>query len=254
MSGQKRDLIARGERGSVPFGTAIFVGLRLLDPLLQRYLLVTSPPSSIAPRLGLSAPSPPPTGGPNISFTGLSSYQSLVWGMSIGSASKHIFWILGICQEPLYPSTAFAVGLFNTVFNSVNSLAFTAASDNPFYFQPYSVYFGTILYIAGILTETIGEIQRKRFKDKPENEGKICKSGLFSVVRHASYLGYTLWRAGYALSTGGPILGVAVASFFAYDFVTRAVPVMDTYMTQKYGEQWAKTKRDVPYALIPGIW
>lgn len=253
MSGQNRDLIARGERGSVPVGTALFVSLRLLDPLLQRYILVKSPLSAIAPHMGLSAPGAPPTGGPNISLTGLSPYESLIWGLSIGSAAKQIFWILGTCQEPVYPSAAIAVGLFNTVFNSVNSLAFTMASDNPYY-SGYSIYLGTSLYIVGILTETIGEIQRKRFKDKPENKGKICKTGLFSVVRHASYFGYTLWRAGYALSSGGPLLGALVASFFISDFATRAIPVMDDYMTRKYGEQWAKTKRDVPYALIPGIW
>ena len=254
MSTPKRDLVARGERGSVPLGTALFVGLRLLDPFLQRYILVSSPLSALAPRLGLSSPSPPPAGGALLPLTGLTPYQSLIWAFSIGSAAKHIFWALVTSKESIYPSTGVAVGLFNAVFNSVGSLAFTTASDNPFYFQPYSIYAGTFLYVTGILTETIGEIQRKNFKDKPENEGKIFRGGLFSVVRHASYLGYTLWRAGYALASGGPILGAAVASFFIYDFASRAVPVMDDYMTKRYGEQWAKTKQQVPYALIPGLW
>lgn len=253
MSGRNRDLGVRGERGRDPLGTALYVGLRLLDPLLQRYILAKSPLSAIAPRTRLSAPGGTLTGGPIIPFTGLSPGQSLIWSLSIGSAAKHIFWILTTCQEPIYPSVAIAVGVINIVLNSVNSLAFTVASDNPFY-PGYSIYLGTSLYIVGILTETTGEIQRKRFKDKPENEGKICKNGWFSVVRHPSYLGYTLWRAGYALSSGGPLLGALVALLFVYDFTTRAIPVLDDYMTRKYGHQWAKTKRDVPYALIPGIW
>ena len=253
MSDAQRDLIARGERGSAPLGTAIFVGLRLLDPFLQRYILANSPLSSVSPYLGLSPPSPPPTGGPLLTLTGLTPYQSLIWGLSVGSAAKHIFWILGTCREPVYPPAAVVVGVFNSAMNGINSLAFTVASDNPLYLGPYSIYVGTTLYVIGILTETIGEIQREIFKDKPENRGKICKKGLFSVVRHASYLGYTLWRAGYALSSGGPLWGATVASFFLYDFATRAIPVMDNYMSGKYGEQWAKTKRDVPYALIPGI-
>jgi len=145
----------------------------------------------------------------------------------------------------MYPSAAIAVGVFNTV----NSLAFTLASHNPSY-SPYDIHFGTALYLVGILTETVGEIQRKRFKDKPENGGEICKSGLYSVVRNVSYF----WRTGYALGSGGSVFGTAVASFFIYDFATRAIPVMDSYMTQKYGKQWAQTKQEVPYALIPGIW
>jgi protein-S-isoprenylcysteine O-methyltransferase Ste14 len=253
MSGNRRDLIARGERGSVPLGTAFFIGLRLLDPLLQRYILLKSPLSVLAPRLGFSAHGDPPSGGSILSFTGLTPFQSLIWGFSVGSAAKHIFWILGTCQEPLYPSAAIAVGVFNTVFNTVNSLAFTLASDNPSY-SPYDIHFGASLYLVGILTETVGEVQRKRFKDKPENQGKICKSGLYSVVRNVSYLGYTLWRTGYAFASGGSVFGTAVASFFIYDFATRAIPVMDSYMTQKYGKQWTRTKQEVPYALIPGIW
>ncbi|KAK5044999.1 hypothetical protein LTR84_010147 [Exophiala bonariae] len=149
-------------------------------------------------------------------------------------------------QNPLYPSAAIAIGVFNTVFNTVNSLVFTLASHNPSC-SHYDIHFGTAWYLVGIITETVGEIQRKGFKEKPDNKGKICKSGLYSVVRNVSYFGYTLWRTGYALGAGG-------ASFFIYDFATRAIPVMDSYMTQKHGKQWAQTKQEVPYALIPGIW
>jgi protein-S-isoprenylcysteine O-methyltransferase Ste14 len=77
---------------------------------------------------------------------------------------------------------------------------------------------------------------------------------LFSVVRHVPYAGYTLWRTGYALASGGPLWAAAVSAFFLYDFCSRSVPILDSYMSKKYGERWEKVKRDVPYALIPGIW
>lgn len=248
------DLVARGQKGRVPLGTAIFVGLRALDPLLQRQLLLHSPLPQLAIRLGLAPPSAPPTGGLPLAGSGMSPYQTLIWALSIGSAAKHIFWAASIGNEPLYPGAAATIAIFNTAINTLNTLAFDAAGENPAYFAPWSVYVGTALFLTGILTETIGEIQRKRFKDNPRNEGKIYSGGLFSLVRHASYLGYSVWRGGYALACGGPLWGATVASFFLWDFAHRAIPILDDYMAKKYGEQWAKVKRDVPYALIPGIW
>jgi len=256
MSDESRDMVARGQRGQSPLGTAIFIGLRTLDPFLQRHLLLNSPLPQLAHRLGLSRTPlrPPPTGGLPLAGSGMTPFQTLIWAFSIGSAAKHIFWITVIGNEPVYPNMGVAIGVFNTLFNTLNTLAFDAAGENPTYWAPWSMYAGTALYITGILTEAGGELQRKRFKDDPKNEGKVYSGGVFSVVRHASYTGYTLWRAGYALASGGPLWGAAVAAFFVWDFGTRAIPELDRYMGEKYGEQWAKVKREVPYALIPGIW
>ncbi|KAK5258127.1 hypothetical protein LTR40_008520, partial [Exophiala xenobiotica] len=101
---------------------------------------------------------------------------------------------------------------------------------------------------------TVGEIQRKWFKDEPRNDGKVYSAGLFSVVRHAPYSGYTLWRTGYATAAGGPVWGALTATWFIYQFVNSSVPMLDKYMSKRYGEQWAQVKRKVPYALIPGVW
>jgi hypothetical protein len=35
---------------------------------------------------------------------------------------------------------------------------------------------------------------------------------------------------------------------------TRAVDVLDAYCSERYGEQWTRFKRDVPYKLVPGIY
>lgn len=254
MPDEIRDLVARGQRGQAPLGTAVFIGLRALDPFLQRYLLLNSPLPTLARKLGLSTPRPPPTGGLPLAGTGMTPLQSLVWAFSIGAAAKHIFWVTVTGNEPVHPGAAVAISAFNTVSNVLNTLLFDAAGANPTYWTPWSAYIGSALYVTGILTEAVGEWQRKRFKDDPKNEGKVYSGGLFSVVRHASYTGYTLWRAGYAMASGGPLWGATVAAFFTWDFATRAVPLLDQYMSNRYGEQWARMKRDVPYALIPGVW
>lgn len=144
------------------------------------------------------------------------------------------------------------VAVFNTIFNSASSLIFTASP--PAQFFPYQVYIGTAMYIVGISLETVSEVQRKRFKDKPENAGKAYTGGLFSLARHINYGGYTLWRGGYALAAGGPVWAALMTTFFAYDFVTRGVPVLDQYCSKRYGQLWLKFKEQVPYRLLPGIY
>lgn len=81
-------------------------------------------------------------------------------------------------------------------------------------------YTGLGLVVAGLLIEVLSEEQRKVFKAKSENKGKLCDegalcksretrmdltardfTGLFGLVRHPNYLGYTIWRTGLALST-----------------------------------------------------
>ncbi|ETI24075.1 hypothetical protein G647_03444 [Cladophialophora carrionii CBS 160.54] len=251
---KKFDLVYRGTYGHDLLGNVCFVVGRGLDPLLQRYLLKNSPLPKVASALGLRASVPAVTGGVPLASTGLTPFQTVIWCMSIGSAAKQIFWKFVVAREPIYPSTAFAISFFNTFLNTLNTLAYSASGSNPTYFPPWSVYVGTALYITGILTETISELQRKSFKSDPKNDGKIYTGGLWSLVRHVSYTGYSLWRAGFAMAAGGPLWGTFVGLFFLRDFGTRAIPVLDEYMGKKYGEQWTQVKQKVPYALIPGIW
>jgi steroid 5-alpha reductase family enzyme len=154
----------------------------------------------------------------------------------------------------MYPSGAIFIALFNTINNTLNTLAFTIAAANPTYLSPYSIYIGAALYTIGILVETISEVQRKRFKDKPENKGKAYAGGLFSLARNINYGGYTLWRSGMALAAGGPIWGSLVFAFFTWDFSTRAIPVLEEYCRNKYGEQYKRIEKEVPYRLFPGIY
>jgi hypothetical protein len=97
MPEKLHDYVARGRTESTPLGTTIFCGLRALDPLLQRSLLLSAP---LAPYFGRSAANPP-TGGDVITTAGLNltPFQAVIWGMSVGSAVKHIFWLSTISNE-----------------------------------------------------------------------------------------------------------------------------------------------------------
>lgn len=172
--------------------------------------------------------------------------------MSIANALKQIFWLLVTSKESFGLSSAVAVSIFNTVNNGLNTMIFSFASVNPTW--SYTTFYASIpIFIAGILMETVAEIQRKAFKDDPKNKGKVYTGGLFGIVRHPNYCGYMLWRGAMALATGGWAWGVLVASFFWYDFNNRSIPTLDAYCNKRYGEQWVAVKRKVPYAFFPYV-
>jgi len=148
--------------------------------------------------------------------------------------------------------TAVAVAVFNTICNSLNTLAFTAASVNRAWSET-GLYISVPIFAAGILIESISEIQRKAFKDNPRNKGKVYSGGLFSYARHINYCGYMLWRGAMALAGGGWVWGAAVASLFWFDFNSRAIPTLDAYCGNRYGEQWQAVKRRVPYVFFPWV-
>ncbi|KAI1334923.1 hypothetical protein F5Y15DRAFT_262715 [Xylariaceae sp. FL0016] len=283
MSDDKQhfDLIKRGEKAPSPKGTLTFVGLRLLDLPIQYALLspnglgtnllaqvgVTSvsSPDGIAALLSLS---------PALLSAGLPAFEhlgtgSLLLAMAAGSTAKQIYWQTRISQESFPPPAAAAVSVYNTLVNSANSLLFmtlatTSLRSGPLVtlpvggadgtVVPLSVAIGTLCYVVGMGIETLSEVQRSNFKAKPENKGKVCKEGLWGYARHVNYFGYALWRGGYCMAASGWIGGLAMGLFQGWDFSTRAIPVLDSYCGDRYGEQWAQFKRDVPYKIIPGVY
>lgn len=182
----------------------------------------------------------------------LTPFQAVIWAMSIGSAVKHIFWALVIAKEPMSVQSAVIVALFNTAMNSANTLAFSLAAKNPTWSEAVC-RISIPIFVAGILIETISELQRKAFKDDPKNKGKVYSGGLFSYARHINYFGYMIWRGAAALAGGGLAWGTFIVLFFRYNFLNMSIPELDEYCKKKYGEQWVATKRKVPYAFIPGL-
>lgn len=263
-------IVERGRGRTSPAGTATFVGLRGLDPLLQHAVL--------SPSINLARPLITTFGGSTIAsapaaITGLSlldnnlalsPYRLALLGMSVGSALKHIFWISYINGDDFTPKPAAIVSAFNFALDSINSILFMAAGTSPATARgegPYSDGFpggplivGGSLFTAGILIETICEIQRKLFKQSEEGKGKPYTKGLFGIVRHVNYTGYSMWRAGYAMAAGGWIWGTVVGAFLLFDFSNRAIPGLDAYCHQRYADMWVDYKANVPYKIIPYVY
>lgn len=270
-------LILRGIKQSSPLGTGLFLGLRSLDPVLQYGLLARGIAANAIHKLGgkTLAQGPPVVTNTFLDRLALSPYRLILLGMAAGSAIKQNYWLVGICQEEFPPLSAIEVSVFNTVFNSVNSLLFTcsmtSASVNGEHFPQTPLLVGSALYLVGIFTETFSEWQRLQFKKSPANKGLVYTGGLFRFARHINYAGYTLWRAGYALAAGGWTWGAIVGAFFSYNFISDGIPELNRYCQERvscslfrccisanhssqYGEQWQSYRKQTPYKLFPYIY
>ena len=262
------DLVPRGSFKPSPFGRAVFVGLRAIDPLIQYTILSRHAGISWIPQL-LGGALLPATGAAYLfrpANTGLildlPPYQSLLLCMSIGSMLKQSFWALAIGKEELLTSSAVIIATFATIMNGLNgALAmWTRTSVNPTastvteLLKVPTIAAGASLFVTGVLVETVSEIQRSRFKQDPRNKGKPYAGGLFSLARNINYTGFTLWKTGYALVAAGPAYGLLVAAFHFYDFSQRAIPILDDYCAKRYGDGWQDVRKKVPKVLIPGIY
>lgn len=91
---------------------------------------------------------------------------------------------------------ALGVPAFNTVFNGVGAvLSTTQALSCDHHYDPHlgvweqlgqvlmvpRIAVGVSLYILGMTIETVSEVQRRNFKRKAENKGKVYDGGLFHV-------------------------------------------------------------------------
>ncbi|EGO59317.1 hypothetical protein NEUTE1DRAFT_38506, partial [Neurospora tetrasperma FGSC 2508] len=276
-----QDLIQRGVYKSNLLGTATFIGLRALDPLLQYKLLAGDWGTRLLSKLNISSiplydyvlETTTAEGTKASIIRHLPLPRLLLLLMSAGSSLKQIYWLLSLSREELTPAAAVEVSLFNTVVNTMGSLLLLSTSTSaalstpritiPFTFDsatgtymslPLPIALGTVMYVTGMAIETLTERTRKKFKDDEANEGKICREGLWNKARHINYGGYTLWRAGYAMAAGGWIPALGVAAFHIWHFVSRSTVYMSEYMQSRYGEQWERYKKEVPYSLFPGLY
>lgn len=237
------DLIKRGSHNSTPSSAALFVGLRALDPLLQYSILAHGLANPLLHAFGLST-LPPTT---SLSPLQLPTPRLLLLAMTTAAAAKQIHWRLFLSTDELSPLAALQVALFNTATNALATLALTARA-------PAAPLPAAALFALGLALEWLSEAQRARFKRDPQNAGKPFTHGLFRLARHVNYGGYVLWRAGLAMAGAGWVAALAFGGVLAWDFATRAVPVLDRYCAGRYGEGWERFRVEVPWKLLPFLY
>ena len=246
------DYVDRHNKDPAPLAKAIFVGLRAADAALQFSILQRGWGTSLIQSLGGSVVPFATPRDPSIAFLGLGPYPAIMAALAAGSSLKHIIHAVGIGETAMSPGAAIAIASFNTIGNTLNTLfsiwavtsaapqmATQSASLTDVITSSPTLMFGLGLYTVGICTELGSEIQRKIFKDKPENKGKPYGGGLFGLATHINYGGYTLWHAGYATAAAGLPWGALVGALAFYDFTTRAIPALDGYCTDRVCNSYA---------------
>jgi steroid 5-alpha reductase family enzyme len=111
---------------------------------------------------------------------------------------------------------------------------------------------GAALWAFGLIYESIADWQLLRFKRQPDQQGRVLRSGLWSLSRHPNYFGEAVlwWGLGLlALPTGGllALVGPALLTFLLLR--VSGVALLDRTMTERRPE-YADYIRSTP-AFFP---
>jgi steroid 5-alpha reductase family enzyme len=110
------------------------------------------------------------------------------------------------------------------------------------------------VFLLGIILHVVADHSKYLFRRDRRNDGKVFSSGVWRLVRHPNYLGFTIWRVAFATAAGGWAFGALLLAGFMYLFADTAVPVCEEYMAKKYGIEWRKVTEKVRWRMIPGLW
>jgi protein-S-isoprenylcysteine O-methyltransferase Ste14 len=232
-------LMDRSNKDPSPGPRLVFSLLRAIDPYLQYLLMFNGYGYEILSKASIETVSAGPKG------------IALV-AMAAGCAVKQIINMVYVLETRMHYGPVVLICIYNTVTNALATLS--ALVYEPSHELGIPQYIGISLFTVGLSAELISELQRKRFKDNPANQGKVYTGGLFSLARHINYGGYTLWRTGFALTSGSYWLAAFQFVWHMWNFTKRSVPHLTDYCSTKYGEEWKRYERDVPNILIPYIW
>ena len=112
--------------------------------------------------------------------------------------------------------------------------------------------FGILLFIIGSYINTYSEIQRKRFKDDPNNNGKLYTQGLFKYARHINYFGDICWVTGWAIVTHN-IWSIFIPILLTLGFIFLFIPELSRYLETNYVDEYLDWKKQTK-KLIPFIY
>uniref|UniRef100_D8Q9J5 Uncharacterized protein n=1 Tax=Schizophyllum commune (strain H4-8 / FGSC 9210) TaxID=578458 RepID=D8Q9J5_SCHCM len=197
---------------------------------------------------------------------GLGPVPTLLLGIYTIASMRHIYWVTMTNTMYFGPTGGAIVAVYNSLLNTANTFmvaygatslvraAANAATSNSIAGWATSLgWAGLGLFLSGIAIEMLSEESRKKFKKDPRNKGKVDGTGLFGVVRHPNYLGYTLWRTGASLATGS-IPAAVISLLWQINSFAGSIPDLTQYMAHRYGQQWTEYEKRVPYKIIPGLY
>lgn len=109
---------------------------------------------------------------------------------------------------------------------------------------------GVALYAVGSFINTGSEYQRKLWKLRPENKGKLYTEGMFRYSMHINYFGDVVLFLGFACVTGS-LWAMSIPAIMLCLFVFLNIPMLDAYLARRYGDAFtayaANTSKLIPF-------
>lgn len=119
---------------------------------------------------------------------------------------------------------------------------------------------GIILFVVGLVCETVADFQKFFFRSNPANKGKWCTVGLWKVSRHPNYfgeillwwghftIGISVYELGQWTAVLSPIFTMAILLFLS------GIPLLEKTADDRYGkrEDYLDFKASTP-VLVPFI-
>lgn len=261
----------RGQYGGRALGASLFVAVRSLVPAVFYALLAppTSPYSLFSKYPSLYPSVPPRTSNISISFIPTTALNSLSTTLGLSPVSTIIF--LGatlpsfsfaaynlLWRREKLPLTgqggSFQITTQVNLTDIMHGILFLyTASRNPTW-SPAIFSFTPIVFILGFALHIIADHSKYLFRKDKRNKGKVLQNGVWGLVRHPNFLGFTIWRVAFATAAGGWAFGGLLAVGFGFLFVNTSIPILERYMERSYGNEWEVTTEKVKWKMIPGIW
>lgn len=122
-------------------------------------------------------------------------------------------------------------------------VALDSSSSHSFHDYAWGIGF----WIVGIAGEAIADQQLYKFKQNPENQGKICKKGLWRFSRHPNYFFEWLVWVGYFLyalpSPGGSIAIISPILMLALLLKVSGIPLAEAESLRTKGDEYREYQR-----------
>ena len=112
--------------------------------------------------------------------------------------------------------------------------------------------FGSVLWLAGFLFETVGDSQLAEFKKDAANKGRIITNGLWRYTRHPNYFGEVLlWWGIYVIALSTPMGWVTIIGPLTITFLILQVSGIPLLEKKYEGNEEFMTYKQRTSAFFP---
>ncbi len=115
---------------------------------------------------------------------------------------------------------------------------------------------GSMIWVIGLVGESIADRQLAVFRSNPENKGRVCQAGLWRYSRHPNYFFEWLIWVGYAVfALGSPFgwLGLIAPALMLHFLVNvTGIPMTEELSVKSKGDAYREYQRTTS-AFVPWI-